>query len=126
MLPTEIQALGIKFASSDQRALLNVFAIVIGYFLVAFVLYASSDFLAWRLAIREAIREASKRRRSMDADAEALERQIHEEVARSYPLLNVRFNLISLVSSARAACEFVLPCIVGGVAIGILLATYAP
>lgn len=47
LIPTEITALGIKFAEADRRSLLLIFALVVGYFLVAFVSYALSDFLEW-------------------------------------------------------------------------------
>jgi hypothetical protein len=60
--PTEITSLGIKFAAADQRALLAVLAAVTGYFLVAFVVYAASDFLAWRYAFNRAVHDLMEQR----------------------------------------------------------------
>ncbi len=47
LVPTEITTLGVKFAEADQRSLLRILALVIAYFLAAFIIYAASDFLAW-------------------------------------------------------------------------------
>ncbi|HVF60811.1 MAG TPA: hypothetical protein VNJ70_13470 [Thermoanaerobaculia bacterium] len=49
LLPTKIVALGVDFSSTNQNALLNILALIIGYFVLAFLIYASSDFVAWRL-----------------------------------------------------------------------------
>lgn len=51
LVPSKISGLGIEFQNTDQRALLFIVAFVILYFLFAFIIYAFSDFLAWRLAI---------------------------------------------------------------------------
>jgi hypothetical protein len=48
----KISGLGIEIEGADQRALLYYIACVIVYFLFAFIIYATSDFLAWLLAIR--------------------------------------------------------------------------
>jgi hypothetical protein len=47
LIPTEISTLGITFAQADRKSLLLIFAFVVGYFLIAFVSYALSDFLEW-------------------------------------------------------------------------------
>ena len=121
LLPTEIDALGLKFASTDHQILLRILALVNGYFLLAFFLYAASDFIAWRLALRESIREASRRRRSLGELEEQIEQQAHDEIKRQYPLLVVSFTLVSVVSTARAIFEFLLPCVFGVFAIVVLL-----
>ena len=50
LLPTEIVALGVKFSPADRAGLVSVAAFVVLYFMVAFILYAAVDFLAWRWA----------------------------------------------------------------------------
>jgi hypothetical protein len=47
LIPTEISTLGIAFAEADRTSLLLIFALVVAYFLAAFVSYALSDFLEW-------------------------------------------------------------------------------
>jgi hypothetical protein len=54
LIPQEISTLGITFGEADRQGLLRVLALVIGYFWAAFVIYAASDFLAWRSALKNA------------------------------------------------------------------------
>ncbi|MGE5693339.1 MAG: hypothetical protein ACM3YF_06120 [Candidatus Zixiibacteriota bacterium] len=51
LIPNKIVALGIEFSSADQKSLLVVLALVVLYFLVAFLIYAFSDFMAWRISL---------------------------------------------------------------------------
>jgi hypothetical protein len=53
LIPTEIRTLGITFAEADRKSLLLIFALVVGYFLAAFVSYALSDYLEWFAARRD-------------------------------------------------------------------------
>lgn len=48
LIPDEIIALGIKFTKMDQSMLLKAIAAVVAYFACAFLIYASTDFLAFR------------------------------------------------------------------------------
>jgi hypothetical protein len=50
LVPSKVEALGIQFTQTNQQALILALGAVIGYFLVAFVLYAASDLTAWRTA----------------------------------------------------------------------------
>ncbi len=126
LLPTEVEALGLKFASSDHRALLQILAVVTAYFLVAFILYAASDFLAWRLALRESIRDAIARRKKQDDLDNEAERDLHHEMRRRYPFLSVNVFLVNWVSIARAIFEFVLPVAFGAFAVWVVLRGGAP
>ncbi|MHB1051197.1 MAG: hypothetical protein ACYC09_14050 [Bacteroidota bacterium] len=49
LLPTKISALGIEFQLNDQRALLLLMVFVVVYFLIAFTMHASTDFIRWRV-----------------------------------------------------------------------------
>src|SRR5687767_6983866 len=105
LLPTEISALGVTFGSTDQKALLIVLATVTGYFLLAFVIYAASDFVAWRLALRQSLREAILKRRPVDPEEEQLDR----DFAIHYKSLNAARRWSPAVSVARSLFEFLLP-----------------
>jgi hypothetical protein len=59
LVPSKISGLGIEFQSANQEALLLIVAIVIIYFLVAFTIYAASDFLAWRIVISKQFIESA-------------------------------------------------------------------
>jgi hypothetical protein len=48
LVPTRVSPLGIELGRTNQNALLYVHALIIAYFLVAFVVYAAADFLARR------------------------------------------------------------------------------
>ena len=54
LVPTKVSALGIEFGKTNQNALLYVLALIILYFLVAFILYATADFFARQAALRAA------------------------------------------------------------------------
>jgi hypothetical protein len=54
LVPSKISALGIEFTQADKTALLRVLAAVVAYFVVAFLVYASSDFVWWRISIQAA------------------------------------------------------------------------
>jgi hypothetical protein len=57
IVPEKISALGIDFGEINKVILLRSLALVSLYFLVAFFLYAVSDFLAWRIAIQNYLLE---------------------------------------------------------------------
>ena len=59
LVPAKISALGIEFNQTDQRSLLLAVAAVTIYFLIAFLIYAASDFLLWRTTF-SAIQPADK------------------------------------------------------------------
>jgi hypothetical protein len=50
LVPSEIANLGIRFSPTDRSWLLKLLALIVLYFVVAFVAYASSDIVKWRLA----------------------------------------------------------------------------
>lgn len=55
LIPQKIAGLGIEFTSTDQRSFLLAVLAVVCYFLVAFLIYGSSDFIAWRIALHDAL-----------------------------------------------------------------------
>ena len=57
LIPSEITTLGIKFGQANQNALLYILALVIAYYLAAFVIYAASDYFTWRLDNRDLQKE---------------------------------------------------------------------
>ena len=52
MVPSKIPSLGIEFQLANQQALLLIVASIILYFIVAFIIYAASDYLSWKLEIK--------------------------------------------------------------------------
>jgi hypothetical protein len=140
LVPTEIRALGITFERADRESLLFILALVVGYFLVAFMIYAASDFLAWRNLFLDRVR--NYRRQALEAEmlGEELDaaldltpeqqtqrmrimierrvQELEEEERYHFPW---RYRMPGLVSFIRVLFEFGLPVLYGIVAIVLLL-----
>jgi len=127
LVPSKISALGIDFSPTDQKTILRAVAVVVGYFLVAFLVYAASDFFAWRYALRSAVREAVIKREEEELKgaedwnkrvADRVDEVLRHQFGRE--LEYWRFG-IKPVSTLRATFEFILPVLVGTYAIHCLL-----
>ncbi|HDM8137811.1 TPA: hypothetical protein P0E12_002044 [Vibrio harveyi] len=51
LVPTKISAFGVEFSSSNLEALMTLLALSIGYFLITFVVYITSELQGWQLLI---------------------------------------------------------------------------
>ena len=127
LVPTKIEALGVEFDKTNQQALLFLLAIVVGYFFVAFLVYAAADFLAWRRALRahelERMDKYIQRERARQSSADdAIYQQAAEYFGpKEFSMARaVFFNMAGPVSIVRAAFEFLLPLLVGGYAVTLL------
>jgi hypothetical protein len=128
LVPTKIAALGVEFDKTSQKALLFLVAVVAAYFLVAFLIYALADFLAWRRALRtyelDRMRqyiERERAKRSVPEDDEITSRahEIWGDLAASRGH-RVVWLLSGPVSVVRAVFEFALPVVVGSYAVALL------
>jgi len=143
LYPTKISALGIECSQADQRAMTLVLCFVVLYFLVAFFLYAVSDFLAWRLEYiaamkkvyeerRKTIEEKRKEKRKIDRSMieemqDNLYQQQTEDAFRQLVSRN-RFVIRSVGPTAilRALLEFLFPIVIGVYASVVLWLAKAP
>ncbi|MGD0626390.1 MAG: hypothetical protein ABSB32_16935 [Thermodesulfobacteriota bacterium] len=135
LIPSKISALGIEFGQTDQRSLLMVMAFVTLYFLAAFIFYAASDLIAWRLAIYYSMRQGAEEdiqqrrkengdlRHSVPSEKEAVAKEFIKKIGTQY---NIFFSLSRPISFLRAVFEFILPLAVGIYAVVILFLTKAP
>lgn len=120
LIPTKISALGVDFGQSDQRALLLVLALVVAYFLGAFVVYGLTDYLSWRVTYDESRRSAYlKFYEQMHASRE--ERDDMREKFGSDWIPRWPKYIVQPASLLRGAFEFFLPLAVGAYAIFSLL-----
>jgi hypothetical protein len=130
LVPTKIAALGIEFSQIDQKILLKSVGAIVLCFLCAFVLYALSDFVAWRLefhgAHREALLDQLRKQKEYDdlgGNFPALPtggtfRGIKPYEKSDVPIASRAMRrLESPISLLRAIFEFVLPTIVGLIAV---------
>ena len=85
LIPSKISALGIEFSQADQKSLLSILALITLYFLAAFILYASNDFVAWRTAFVEATeqwvkeQEAAGEREAVDEPPASLQEAMQRD-----------------------------------------------
>lgn len=140
LFPTEISALGLTITTNSRSVLLGILMIIICYHLVAFIVYALADFAHWytnhmsteweddvahyesyksellaKTKLSEEDREfmeEHERRLGAIWRAEAL--NMYSKVERAIPYLSV----------SRALIDFLLPIVVGAVAIYLLIADY--
>lgn len=118
LVPSKISALGIEFSQADQKSLLRVFAIIVIYFLVGFFIYAASDFVAWRIAYQSTWAEKlSNNRRSKD------KKGVENELANNwlFMLHDLWVGASFPISFIRAVFEFVVPFVIGIIAVIMLL-----
>jgi hypothetical protein len=127
LVPTRISAFGIDFSEANQRALLHVLALVVGYLLIAFAVYAASDFVAWRIAFYAAYREfGSTPIPSEVAGAPKLPglSELRRGVYRfKNPTSELAHGLSFPVSFLRGLFEFLVPLGFGGYVLYLLLTT---
>lgn len=120
LVPTKIEALGVEFTTADQRAILSIVALGTLYFLVAFAIYAASDYVVWRLAYRESVEDLILKQNSNDSKPLV-----------DYQTLSHRLGLVDRVaprfahsiSIGRTLFEFVLPILFGIFVIFLLFTT---
>jgi hypothetical protein len=120
LIPTRVSALGVDFGQSDQRALLLVLALVVGYFLVAFIVYGLTDYLSWRITGDESRRSAYlKFYEQMHTTRK--ERDEMRETFGSDWISQWPKHVVQPATLLRGAFEFFLPIAVGAYAIFSLL-----
>lgn len=130
LIPSKISALGIEFVQTDKRLLLIGLGVVILYFLTAFVIYALSDFIAWRLALMDSDRQALIMRHKIVL--EALRKGSGEKKediyndATFFKKLSIFLWFLRPISVSRALLEFLLPIVVGTYAVVALFLAKVP
>ena len=127
LVPEKISALGVELSKVNQRSLLIVLASMTLYFLIAFILYASSDFLAWRLSLFESLGQIYVKRRKWITVKEAAtdEDTLMDEFYRENKL-RYFFLLSHPISLLRAVLDFLVPVVFGVYAVLILWAARVP
>ena len=125
LVPERISALGVEFERTDQGALLVLLALVIGYFLAAFLVYAASDLVAWRIEYRNSLIRARREQVLSERPVRTLTGTplTPEEDTRVMAQLPGSWLVAASapLSAVRALFEFALPVLVGAIAIYALL-----
>ena len=110
LIPEKISALGIDFATHNQQALLHFLALVVLFYTLAFMIYAVSDFITWRLSFVSELKRILNERRDRQRRESPFVPSSDDEMLYQ---LESKWNLLSTATSAfRTAFEFVVPLIV--------------
>lgn len=110
LLPAKINALGIEFDSPNKQTLLRFLALIILYYLIAFVIYAASDFITWRSAFIAEYKKAISQEEDQGGytDERANDIIAMEKYWRS---------LSTPTSIIRSVFEFIVPIVISGFSI---------
>jgi len=57
IVPSKIPALGIELTSTNQNSLLVLIGLIVAYFLIGFIIYSISDYIAWRVRFLSSVAE---------------------------------------------------------------------
>ena len=139
LVPSKISALGVEFSQASQQSLFHVLAAVVGYYFVAFILYAAADFVPWRIRYTEAFGEmvgspeykAARSLHSISLKRKSAFAQFQEdnkssESERPPPRAHFALALSWIIYGLRALFEFLVPLLVAIYAIHALVTTPPP
>jgi len=126
LVPSKISGLGIEFQGTDQRALLVIVAFIILYFLVAFIIYATSDYLAWRIAINNLAIEKAVSAYNDDLHGSypqpgSIDEELNKFSSELHKKYHIYFKLVTPASIVRALFDFGLPIALGLYALFLLI-----
>jgi hypothetical protein len=107
LVPEKISALGIDFTTHNQQAFLHFLGWIVLFYSVAFMIYATSDFITWRLSFITEFRTMLAKRRDPSGDPlGASDKEMLERLENKWSLFS------TATSAVRTAFEFVVPLIV--------------
>jgi hypothetical protein len=120
LVPTRISALGVDLSLSQQRNFALVMALVVSYFLAAFVTYGLSDFFLWRKRYQDHLVHVERAAENWDLSDQE---EYDEMRARGVPDISWLYRWSKPLVVVRVIFEFALPLVVGICAIVWLLVT---
>jgi hypothetical protein len=128
LVPTKLSAFGLEFSTLNQRAFLALYAVVVAYFLIAFLVYAFTDYVAWKrsqaIHYREYLRQDELVRKSLGVEVEEEAMRRLSEDGCPYRGF-ASYRTAKFASGLRAAFEFLVPLATAIYAIVVML-TYVP
>ncbi|MDR3579158.1 MAG: hypothetical protein P4L44_04240 [Oryzomonas sp.] len=126
LVPSKISALGVEFTTANQSSILNMIAYIIVYLLVAFAIYAFSDFVEWRVNFYKSI-ISSNEQELMATFAYNVEKSDVGELKKIIQNLknkSILWNSTSKpVSIVRILLDIVFPILLGFVSIALIYTT---
>jgi len=125
VVPEKISALGIEFTLKNQQTFLSIYALVLAYFLAAFLVYALTDYISWRRA-RVILHQQYSRQTIAsnlalgDEGGKELRARLEEERELTYRAF-ASYHVASRAARLRATFEFAVPVVFSSYAIFSLL-----
>ena len=129
LIPEKFGVFGLEFTKLNQKNFLSIYALLLGYYVAAFSIYAFTDFVAWRRT--ERIRHSEYVRAHVAAHPEG--KNTAQTPIPVFYAWNKRLNpvyygfasfaIARLASRLRALFEFALPLVFAGYVIIRLLST---
>ncbi len=131
LVPTKITALGIEFSATNQQTMLAILAVIIAYFLLAFVVYAAGDYLASETRYAKSAREGAWEWIAGQQPVQKLQETVDSEkkvellrVYAKYPFPNPK--TVVGVRWARIFVDLIIPPLLAILTILILVTTKPP
>lgn len=114
IVPTSIPALGIQLSPVNQESLLILVGFIVAYYLIGFMVYSISDFVAWRVKFISSVAEYFEEKGEISADLAdgKIEAPGHYD--------SKILNLIKPVGIIKLVFDILLPVIVGTYSIIVL------
>jgi hypothetical protein len=122
LVPKQISALGITFPEANRGTFVQIYILVVAYFIVGFVIYAAADLVAWRVEYNYIVREWQIAKAAETMEQTYARNQVEQDLMHA-PWLGYRlwWHLSKPVALIRAIFEYALPVIVGSYAIMTLI-----
>ena len=109
LVPTKIQALGLEFPLAARQSFVILFAFVVVYFLLAFVIYGVADFVVWRKQYQEYLELSQLEAESWTEEQQRSYDDLHQHIPKALWL----YPLSKYVTYVRVVFEFILPVLLG-------------
>lgn len=121
IVPTKLSALGIDFSAPEQKYFLVLVAIVVVYFLFAFLTYGVADFFVWRQRYQSYLEHCEKSNLNWSYEDQRHYDNLHENIPRADWLYD--FNV--RVAWSRLGFDFLVPSLGGVFALTLLISKIA-
>lgn len=117
IVPTKLSMLGVDFLPPAQSAFLVLVAVVVAYFIFAFIIYGIADFFVWRKKYQDY--RVAQYYESQGWSIE--EQRSHDELYENVPRDKWLYNWLTPVAFIRLTFEFLIPVVSGMLAIFFLI-----
>lgn len=121
LVPTKLSAFGIDLSTPQQSAFTFAAALVIAYFLLAFLAYALPDFLVWRKNYQDYLEKVEIVSRNWTQE----DQRAHDDLQGSLPNIRWLYRSSPPVAYLRLLFDYALPVLFAGYSIYVLLSTKA-